>query len=442
MSLNRQIWLPSSYAFYFVTLLAESVAVAFTASMAGILIFAGGLRALQYSSGSSTEVGLASLALVAVMFVTLTLVSLIAWRLVRARPLFFLTWACRLLGPREKIDDTPIPAILQRLNATASARRDWVHFSAAALWPGRLDLPWPRILVVLSAVSAVQLALVSIAIYTLKQNHGSATLSQFVESYPIEPVAWMIAIMAALLLSGLLTSAYIKAVRINLQASATAVLAHDGRAPVLLLRPFSKDGWQGMTGGSSMISGQFAEFEDQIASLMTAVGPFIAIGDPRDTYARLGAARQFASDNEWRTLVSNHITAAGLIVVLLGDSSWLDWEIEQIAQQRQLDRTIFINLPNRKRGESYRTQPLPDVLRQIVPIEGGLPQELAGATDVLAFAVPPAAPTLTIRHSRGPLLHAEYLIATALLHHHLERFRDRAGPAVAAQRSAPATPPS
>jgi len=69
---------------------------------------------------------------------------------------------------------------------------------------------------------------------------------------------------------------------------ANDLLKADKRQPVLYLRPFHNDG---------------EKFEQNLAKIVTKIGPFIAIGKPGEKLSTLGANRMYVSNSEWQQKV-------------------------------------------------------------------------------------------------------------------------------------------
>jgi TPR repeat protein len=72
------------------------------------------------------------------------------------------------------------------------------------------------------------------------------------------------------------------------------------------------------------------------------LGPVVAIGNPGETLPPLGACREYHKNDAWQGRILELAAKAGLIVVILGTSPSIRWEIQQIARRRWLDKTIFL----------------------------------------------------------------------------------------------------
>jgi hypothetical protein len=75
----------------------------------------------------------------------------------------------------------------------------------------------------------------------------------------------------------------------------------------------------------------------------------VAIGRPEDAQVPIGAARRYVQGADWRAVVLAMMDAAAVIVMGVSDSPGVTWEIEQLRDQRHLDKTIFV-MPPAQRG--------------------------------------------------------------------------------------------
>ncbi len=133
--------------------------------------------------------------------------------------------------------------------------------------------------------------------------------------------------------------------------SATEVLEHDSRAPVVYLRPFGEDAeltYDVISTGESTTA-ITAKAEDFLLAL-NAIGPLVSIAEP-DRWARWGlhphgAYRDFVGEGDWQARVQTLLDRAGLVVLAIGDSPGIEWEIEQV-RQRVGPQSLLLYLPPR-----------------------------------------------------------------------------------------------
>jgi hypothetical protein len=168
-------------------------------------------------------------------------------------------------------------------------------------------------------------------------------------------------------------------------------IERDGRDPVLLLRAFSDDGIKlraRRTRRTSMFDRialrRWDRLEEILAAQLNGIGPVEAIGEPGSQLPPLGAARRSYPGETWRTAVQESIGNAAFIVVDLGRTRSLAWEIAQIRDRGALGRTIFVLPPVTLVERRARLHALAEVLD--VPTEH-LDCELPGL-EILAVLVP------------------------------------------------------
>jgi hypothetical protein len=133
----------------------------------------------------------------------------------------------------------------------------------------------------------------------------------------------------------------------------------DPRAPVVLLRSFGDDmlavgprakwtrlaDWhrRGMT------------FERVLTRELTPFGPVIAIGKPGESLAPLGAARDYVGGGVWQDEVAQRMTEARLIVVVVGESEGLAWELGRVHRLGLLHKVILAFPPVDDIGRRWNT---------------------------------------------------------------------------------------
>jgi TM2 domain-containing membrane protein YozV len=116
-------------------------------------------------------------------------------------------------------------------------------------------------------------------------------------------------------------------------ATAAEVLSDDPRPPVVYTRSFRHDDDRLLPWWSRIFNYWISvSFEQILAENFNLVGPFVAIGQPAEDVPELGAARLYCSDAEWRGRITDLMGRARLIVIRLGGTGNLWWEIEQAIQ--------------------------------------------------------------------------------------------------------------
>lgn len=232
---------------------------------------------------------------------------------------------------------TALEAALPSADATGPPK------AAAAAARARTLRAWSRGLAVLPVVVAASAA-------------GGMVLAER------DPAAWRIlneniVLFAAgfILLAGpvlvgapILSMRFYRRARALEQASADAKLAADPRPPALYLRAFEDDGQEVRTVSQSTARGEdrgAIGFEDALSGVLDNVGPLVAIGAPGEPAPSLGAAKAYFSDDEWQAAVLRWIDEARIVVVGVGLTPWVGWEVGQILEKDALGKTLFLFPP-------------------------------------------------------------------------------------------------
>jgi hypothetical protein len=124
--------------------------------------------------------------------------------------------------------------------------------------------------------------------------------------------------------------------------------AIDRRSPILFLRSFDDDMMKMESAGSSSkanLGRRGLTFEQIIENNLSAFGPFVAIGRPQETLAPLGAARDYVPDEHWQDEVERRMTEASIIVLIIGTSRGLAWELGHVRDLEQLHKLIVVFPP-------------------------------------------------------------------------------------------------
>ncbi len=193
--------------------------------------------------------------------------------------------------------------------------------------------------------------------------HGSATI-RFLVPHLWRPgvilplLGWLVLMTVAVLLqsvsSGFSTryagsparSLYRRA-RARAALSTPELLAIDHRHPVLYLRSFKDEDllvhrrWNSRRSLVENLN-PFDRLEEVIQRNLATVGPVIAIGDPRASSSLIGAAREWATEQEWRALVLKRMVEASVIVVVAGETDSLAWELSAVVANGALPRLVVV----------------------------------------------------------------------------------------------------
>ena len=159
---------------------------------------------------------------------------------------------------------------------------------------------------------------------------------------------------------------------------AETLLKLDGRQPVIYLRSFRDDGamvarkrritlnifhwnyWvaEYTRGNLLRVWFQFGKvrLEQAIEDEVSAIGPFIAIGQPNENHPDFGATRAYfeGDDVAWRTAVESWIERAAVVVVVPGQTQGLGWELEQVQAEGRTPNLILVFPPEKLKKRSAR----------------------------------------------------------------------------------------
>jgi hypothetical protein len=92
-------------------------------------------------------------------------------------------------------------------------------------------------------------------------------------------------------------------------------LAHtDSRDPVVYFRPFTADAALAGVPRSTLTT-SVVTIEEQLAGVLSEVGPVVAIGRPGEALPTLGAARTYTSDEHWQPEVRSLLSRCRLAVL-------------------------------------------------------------------------------------------------------------------------------
>ena len=131
-------------------------------------------------------------------------------------------------------------------------------------------------------------------------------------------------------------------------AGSSRLLDRDARKRILWLRSFHDDDirvrWPFCEFGLRLpfVPGRF---EEAVAQSVFEWGAVIAIGRPGEAAPRLGAIRRYVSDDVWQTEAEGLIANAGAILLVLGRTEGLGWELGRIVHHRALPRTLILCPP-------------------------------------------------------------------------------------------------
>jgi hypothetical protein len=177
---------------------------------------------------------------------------------------------------------------------------------------------------------------------------GTLLGGSFLTSLPDDQLLSSIVTICGLVLAAL---ALLAAAEGFLVPSARDVCRYDPRKPVLFLRPFGEDKpltYDVFSAGETTTT-IMAKAEDFLLAL-NAVGPLVSIGEPT-WLSKLGiyphgAFRDYVERGEWQHRVEELLDQAGMVVLAVGDSPGIEWEIVE-ARKRIGPESLLVCLSPR-----------------------------------------------------------------------------------------------
>jgi hypothetical protein len=290
---------------------------------------------LGQQSGSYVENGLIAALLLGPLLFWFALQLAASWRLLR-----------QSVAPLGR----PLTVVDQRI-------RELAHSLAGAGHAAKPRFPWlgPTVLAVSLAAIGVTI-LIFLTFVGSHQESPDATTPK-----PVDDVAALsfltLPLWAVLLQLGRKLS----------RPDATTLLEADERAPIVLLRSFQDD--EKSVKRRSVLArllfwgfGGRIRLEQAIAGELSRFGPFVAIGEPGERLPDLGAARAYFSDDEWQAAVLDWIGRARTIVMIVGKTRWVTWELRQVIASGKLDRLVLLLPPDTPAGSAARRQLVAEAL--------------------------------------------------------------------------------
>jgi hypothetical protein len=185
-------------------------------------------------------------------------------------------------------------------------------------------------------------------------------------------------------------SLLLRLARATAAVRASELLSRDDRAPVLYLRSFKDDAlrmWTDRAGRRTWLDRLTApareRFEQVIAWHLWSYGPVVAISRPGSAGQPLGAAREELPVESWTRDIQEWLAAARLIVMTVGRTEGVQWEVEQIRRLGLWPKVILLFPPVSDDEVAIRWQEF----RHIAIRHGGDPTHPAAVAGALAAIV-------------------------------------------------------
>jgi len=197
-----------------------------------------------------------------------------------------------------------------------------------------------------------------------------------------EVVGPLVVVLVVFLFLVFLQNALSSAARWCSRAALADKVEQDPRPPVLFLRSFQDDQVQLPERGTlSQIYRRIVNLglgrlrlDHLLVERFARYGPAIALGNPGEKNLPFGAARIYASHDNWKNVVLELATRSAHVVLVADSTPGVEWEVQTFLERPLLDKTLFLCAP---RSEDLRESP--QIGRWLTEL--GLP---SGGTPVLA----------------------------------------------------------
>jgi hypothetical protein len=220
---------------------------------------------------------------------------------------------------------------------------------------------------------------------------------------------------------------------------ANEALKHDPRPPILYLRSFQDDSellgdsaglflQVGSGAPSTKLEGARAQafrrilqtgqgrLEESLAWDVRGIGPFVAIGAPTEALPQLGAARAYLSDNTWQSTVIRWVDLAGLIILAIGPTKWIRWELDTIVERDALSKLVILMPAGRPEDRAARWQQVTSGLQQT---RWGSSLAMVDSDPVIAIRfIDDGGLSIVTGGKRGPI---DYLLAFRLMLYQMKK---------------------
>ena len=124
-------------------------------------------------------------------------------------------------------------------------------------------------------------------------------------------------------------------------------------------------------------------FEEVVTRQLKKLGPPIAIGRPGESLPPAGAARMYVSDDRWQAQVERLAIESQRIVLLLGKTPGLHWEIQKLFELGLLEKLILLFPPSGEKDRTVRWTMFLDAVRSVENLE--IPDEIPAETIAAVF---------------------------------------------------------
>ncbi len=143
--------------------------------------------------------------------------------------------------------------------------------------------------------------------------------------------------------------------KLTAAARGAAALQDDRRAPVVYLRSFSADDESARVVISwALLRPAYYTDEEQLATVLNEIGPFVAIGDPRESLPDLGATRIYVGGDDWQARVTDLVSRAALVIMRAGTYEGFWWEFGLVRASVRPERLLLLIPDHKAEYERFR----------------------------------------------------------------------------------------
>jgi hypothetical protein len=82
--------------------------------------------------------------------------------------------------------------------------------------------------------------------------------------------------------------------------------------------------------------------EEGVVKELSPVGPIVAVGEPGQWLPSAGASRDYYSNEQWQGVVEDWIKRARLIVLIVGKTPAVNWELDTVLRFGNPERLILL----------------------------------------------------------------------------------------------------
>ena len=94
--------------------------------------------------------------------------------------------------------------------------------------------------------------------------------------------------------------------------------------------------------------------EETLVEALQEAGPVVAIGRPGERLPELGARRFYFSDDRWQAVARDRISKSRLVVLRVGQTGGLWWEVQTAVAQARAERLLFVVPDHRTSYGAFR----------------------------------------------------------------------------------------